>query len=348
MKPGAVQFRITVEGLQGKVFDVIFGRWRSQILYAGVKLGIFDAIRETPEPAADVAERVGLDPVLTYRLMRALGTLELLREDGSHRFTLTAAGRLLCGDHPETLRGMTLLAEGPTHYALWKHLPAMVRDGRQNAFVREFGHTAFEHATLDPEYGATFNEGMSSYSLAQTHWVLEALTGYDFSKINHLCDVGGGHGHMVCSFLVKYRHLTGTVLEMPGVIEDKSRLWAEKMNVADRCRYVAGDMFKEVPRADTYMMKMILHDWNDEECLQILGNIHRSPGGRIFIVEHVVPGPDTPHFAKLFDIHMMCWGTGRERTVQEYSTLLEGAGWRYVKTWYPTDRMMGAVESVRA
>src|SRR5262249_23269358 len=159
---------------------------------------------------------------------------------------------------------------------------------------------------------------------------LDALTGYDFSKIKHVCDVGGGHGHMLCNLLAKYRHMTGTVLDLPSVFEDRSRLWAEQMNVADRCRYVGGGMFKEVPQADAYMMKMILHDWNDEECVEILHNVYRSaaPRGGIFIVEHVVPDPETPHFSKLFDIHMMCWGSGRERTVQEYSTLLVRAGWR--------------------
>src|SRR5262249_22496156 len=158
--------------------------------------------------------------------------------------------------------GMVLATEGPTHYALWKHLSAMVRDGRQNGFVREFGHTAFEHVALDAEYRAAFNEGMSGYSIAQTGWLLDALTGYDFSKIKHVCDVGGGDGHMLCNLLAKYRHMTGTVLDLPSVFEDRSRLWAEQMNVADRCRYVGGDMFKEVPQADAYMMKMILHDWN--------------------------------------------------------------------------------------
>ena len=108
-------------------------------------------------------------------------------------------------------------------------------------------------------------------------------------------------------------------------------------------------MFEEVPQAAAYMMKMILHDWNDEECLQIPRNIHRSApsGGRIFIVEHVIPDAGTPHFSKLFDIHMMCWGSGRERTSEEYAALLENAGWQYVKTWYPPGRMMGAIEGAK-
>lgn len=109
-------------------------------------------------------------------------------------------------------------------------------------------------------------------------------------------------------------------------------------------------MFAAVPAADAYILKLILHDWNDEECARILTNISRaaSPGTRVFIIEHLVPGPDSPHFAKLFDTHMMCWGTGRERTVEEYAALLERTGWKYVHTWFPQARMMGAVEGVRA
>jgi O-methyltransferase len=247
------------------------------------------------------------------------------------------------------LRGVTLLEEEQEHYALWKHLPAMIRDGKQNAFIREFGRMAFEHAAHDPEYADVFNEAMTSYSSAQTAWALEALEAHDFSSITRLCDIGGGHGHMVCSFLAKYPHLRGTVLELPSVIENKTLLWAGKLNVGDRCAYVAGDMFVAVPTADAYMMKMILHDWNDEECIQILRNISRaaSPGGHVFTIEHVIPGPDTPHFAKLFDIHMMCWGTGRERTVEEYAALLERGGWKYVHTWFPRSSMMGVVEGVK-
>ena len=104
-------------------------------------------------------------------------------------------------------------------------------------------------------------------------------------------------------------------------------------------------MFKEIPAADAYTMKMILHDWNDDECVQILENIRKaaSDSGRIYICEHIVPGPDTPHFAKLFDVHMMCWGTGRERTSDEYRALLESSGWKYVDAWYPSQGLVGVV-----
>jgi hypothetical protein len=335
---------------QTTVMGLIFGRWRSQALYAGVKLGIFDALADGPKAASAAAEQLDLDPALSYRLLRALGSLGLLDEDGQRRFSLTEAGDLLREGHPQTLRGVALLEEGPEHYALWKHLPAMIRDGRQNAFVREFGRPAFEHAACDPAYADVFNAAMSSYSGAQVASVLEALDTYDFSSIDHVCDVGGGHGHLLCSLLAKHRHLRGTVLELPGVIEDRALLWADRLGVGDRCTFEAGDMFAAVPAADAYLLKLIIHDWNDAECVQILGNARRaaSPGARIFIIEHVIPGPATPHFGKLFDLHMMCWGTGRERTLEEYVALLEAAGWNYVHTWFPPSRMMGVVEGAKA
>lgn len=335
---------------QARVLDLIFGRWRSQILYAGVKLGIFEALADGSGAAPDIAEQLDLDPALSYRLLRALESLEFLQEDSHRTFSLTDAGDLLRKDHPQTLRGVTLLEEGPEHYALWKHLPAMIRDGKQNAFIREFGRMAFDHAAHDPAYAEVFNEAMSSYSSTQTAWVLVALDAYDFSSITHICDIGGGHGHTLCGLLARHPHLRGTVLELPSAIENEALLWADKLNVGDRCSYLAGDMFASIPAADAYMMKLVIHDWNDAECVQILRNVSRaaSPGGRVFIIEQVVPGPGTPHFAKLFDIHMMCWGTGRERTIEEYEDLLESAGWKYAQTWFPTSRMMGAVEGVKA
>jgi hypothetical protein len=328
------------------VLDLIFGRWRSQTLYAGVKLGVFDALGEQPQGSDALAASLGLDATLLYRLLRALGTLGLVQEDTTRRFALTPAGALLRADHPQTLRGMTLLEEGPAHYALWKHLPAMVTDGKQNAFVREFGQMAFDYAAQNAEYGAVFNEAMSSYSSTQTAWALDALSKYDFSALAHVCDVGGGQGHLLCSLLAKYPHLRGTVLELPAVIARRELLWAERMGVADRCEYIGGDMFTSVPPADAYFMKMIIHDWNDDESVQLLGNLRATvtPEGRVFLVEHVVPGPESPHFAKLFDIHMMCWGTGRERTVDEYRTLLERSGWTYVQTLYPQAGAMAVVE----
>ena len=335
---------------EARVMDLVFGRWRSQILHAGVKLGIFNSVGKASKGADAVAVELGLDSALCYRLLRALGCLELLVEDKGRSFSLSPAGELLQSDHPQTLRGVTLLEEGPEHYALWKHLPDMVRDGKQNAFVREFGRMAFDHADHSAAYGEVFNQAMNSYSNAHAVWVLDALSKHDFSEVSHLCDVAGGHGHLLCSFLAKHPHLKGTVMDLPSVVGKKDLLLADRMGMGDRCAYVAGDMFKKIPPADAYTMKMILHDWNDEECVQILKNVRASasPSGKIFICEHIISAPETPHFAKLFDVHMMCWGTGRERTSEEYKALLEGAGWKYVNTWFPTQGLVGVVEGSKA
>jgi hypothetical protein len=144
--------------------------------------------------------------------------------------------------------------------------------------------------------------------------------------------------------------MRGSVLELKSLIRDKELLWSSKIGVANRCMYIEGDMFREIPSADAYITKMILHDWNDNECIKILSNINRSCSshdGRVFIAEHLITEPEKPHFSKLFDIHMMCWGTGKERTAKEYSKLLEQSGWQYVQTHYPQSGLIGVIEGKR-
>lgn len=269
-----------------EVRDLIYGRWRSQI-HAGVELGIFEAVEATPKDTTSIAVELGLDPSLAYRLLRALGSLGLLNEESNdRRFSLTAAGAVLRSDHPQSLRGVVLLTEGPEHCAVWKHLPAIVRDGKQDGFVRE--------STSWP--GTRTCRGRSSSGRASSATALRFGRSGSASPID-----------------------------------------------AAMC---GGDMFVDVPTADAYVMKMILHDWNDDECVQLLKNARRraATAGRVFIVEHVVPPAGTPHFAKLFDIHMLCWGTGRERTELEYAALLQACGWRFVRTWLLVEGTVSVIE----
>lgn len=330
-----------------QVIDLIFGRWRSQILAAGTELGIFDHLdKTTPRGARELAAAMGLDAALLYRLLRALTAIGLLVEDAAGGFVLTEGGDLLRAAHPQSLAAMARLEEGPQHYALWKHLPAMIRDGKQNAFVREFGCMAFDHAKRDRDYAERFDQAMTSYSAAQSAQVLAALGGTDLSGVRVFCDVAGGRGYMTCALLQAYPHLSGIVLDLPDVVADRDALWARKLGLEARCRYVVGDMFAHVPKADAYGLKMILHDWNDDECVAILETMRRGAAGpaRVFIMEHVVPAPNVPHFAKLFDIHMMCWGTGQERTEAQYAELLRRAGWRKVASHHAPGSVMGVIE----
>src|SRR5437764_11752123 len=198
------------------VVDLIFGRWRSQILYAGAALDVFAYLKPNQDRAASiVAEEIGVNPTILYRLLRALATIELLVENDAKEFCLTDAGALLRADHPQSLRAMALLEEGPEHYAIWKHLVAMVRDGRQNGFEREFGMMAFDYANVDARYGEMFDQAMSSYSAMQTEMVVAALSDLDLSGVSTLCDVAGGHGHLACGFLKAYPHLSAIVLDRP-------------------------------------------------------------------------------------------------------------------------------------
>jgi SAM-dependent methyltransferase len=329
------------------VLDLIFGRWRSQILAAGTELGVFDHLEAGRSKPVDlIAAELRVDPVLLYRLLRAQAAIGLLVEHEGRSFSLTEGGDLLRSRHPRSLNPMARLEEGPQHYALWKHLPAMIRDGKQNAFLREFGEMAFDYARLNSDYGARFKQAMSSYSAVQSALVLEALHGYDFSRIREFCDVAGGYGHLLSALCQAYPHLSGTVLDLPEVVRDTPELWVHKLGLEGRCRYVGGDMFEEVPVADAYSLKMILHDWSDDECLKILDNIRRSVrgGGRLFVIEHIVPPHNEAHFSKLFDIHMMCWGSGQERTVRQYGKLLEAAGWKIEEVYYPSNRLIGVIE----
>ena len=333
------------------LLELFYGRWRSQTLYAGLKLGIFEVVGAAPMSADEISRDLGLNPQLAYRLLRALGSLALLQEHAGHCFSSTPAGDMLRSDHSQSMRDAILLREGPEHTAVWKHLPDIVRDGKQDGFTREFGMTAFEYATREPSYADAFNSGMSSQSNLQTAWTLEALQDCDLSSITHLCDVGGGQGHLLCHLLARYAHLVGTLFERSRALGQGQPIWAEKLRVAERCSLVAGDMFVDVPPADAYVLKMILHDWNDDECVQILSNLrHRAPrSGRVFIIEHVIPDSgESPDYSALFDMHMMCWGTGRERTIREYGQLLESAGWAFEAARFPLGGAIGVIEGVLA
>ena len=285
-----------------KTMDIIFGRWKSQILYTGAKIGIFDYLTTNPKEIGQIAQDLNLNETMAYRILRSIASLGFLKEEeDGRRFSITTLGELLRKDHPQTLQGVLLLEEGPEHYQIWKHLSRMIKDGQQNAFISEYGNNIFEYAGKNPEYSKVFNEAMSSYSAMHTAMVLEALNGYDFSNISHICDIGGGQGHLLSHLLSKYNHLDGTILELEPVVNNQDSSWPNKMGLQDRCKYIKGNMFEQVPSADLYIMKMILHDWNDDECIKILSNIHKSASdkSKIFIVEHICTRPKYTTFFQI-------------------------------------------------
>jgi hypothetical protein len=245
------------------------------------------------EKAETLATELKVDPALLFACSGRQAAIGLLEEDASQG--LCSPPKVTPAIGPSAV---TELHGGWRRLALrpMEALMAMIRDGKQNAFVREFGRMAFSYALENQDYAERFKHAMSSYSAVQSALALEALRGYDFSGIRTFGDVAGGHGHLMWRFC-SYPQLTGIVLDLPEVVGDTQSLWALKLGLQDRCRYVGGDMFQEVPSADAYSLKMILHDWNDSECVEILSNVRRAASGRahVFIIEHVVPSHDVAY-----------------------------------------------------
>ena len=321
------------------ILDLMTGRWRSQVLHAGVALGIYDALSISQSlPAKTIAAEIGADEALLYRLMRASAGLDLLVEEDGARFRLSATGQLLSANHPQSLRSMVLLEEGPVHYSVWRHLPALSRDREHDGFRRD-------HVREDPTYAKVFHDGMTSYSMMEAEVLRAGLEGrYAAPKL--LCDVGGGYGYLLAALLRNRPQAKGIVFDLPEVTAARDVEITAKDALAGRISHQGGDMFEAIPEADIYLMKHILHDWNDDECRQILHVARESAqeDSRLLLMEWVVPSSNEPHLAKLLDIHMLCVSSGRQRTRAEFETISADSGWHVADVLYVPHSPLAIVE----
>jgi hypothetical protein len=336
----------------GEAFELvgIDALWTGQLCYTAAEVGIFDALADGSRSAEDLATALDLDPDATYRLLRILDHYEVLREDEGQRFALTDVAELFTADHPQSVRHGLELLRSPEWVAAMSHLPDIVRDGGPDGFEREFGRDVFEYAAENPAFGERFDRWMTAVSRRHSRGVLELLGERDFSGIDTVCDVGGGQGHFLCRLLAAHPHLEGTILDRPSVAEAAPGPWAAEMGVADRCRTVGGDMFERVPEADAYLTKYVLHDWSDEECVEILSTIREAvpADGRLLVVEAIVPQSSGPHWAKRLDATMLVQMGGRERTESEYGELLRRADWEHVQTHVPEEGPLSVIEAAPA
>lgn len=319
--------------------SLVRGLQSGQVIYTGATLGVFERLARAdgPTAAAEVAADLGLHGENTYRLLRALAHYGVLEEHPDRRFSLTAVGRFFLADRPDSVRETLLFLRSPEWVAPYLHLPAIVRTGGPDGFVREFGRGIYDHLDGDPEFAERFGAHLAARARGETDALLRAFDEDDLSAVEHVCDVGGGRGHLLSHLLAAYPHLDGTVLDRPAVVAETDRRWASTVGVADRCRYVGGDMFERVPAADAYLLKWVLHNWDDEAARRLLATVAEAapPEGRLFVVEAVVPGPDASHYAKRLDVAMMAHTGGRERTEAEHAALLERSGWTLDDRWEP-------------
>lgn len=320
--------------------QLIFGKWVSMALSVAAKLRLADKLAAGPKSAAALAEETGTHPESLYRLLRALASVGVFASDDAGRFRLTPVGEFLRTGVKGSLRGVADYCGAGWSWRAWGGLLESVQTGR-TAFNEVFGEGAFQYLARHPDEQAVFDEGMTGFSGPEADAVTAA---YDFSGFGTLVDVGGGHGHLLGTILQKTPGLRGVLFDAPHVVAGAK---LEEMGVADRCRAEGGDFFESVPAGGgAYVLKHIIHDWNDVDSGRILRNVRKvsNPGTKLLLVELVVPPGDAPHPGKLLDLEMLVIASGKERTEAEYAALVAASGFKLTRV-VPTRGAASVVEA---
>jgi DNA-binding transcriptional ArsR family regulator len=317
----------------------------SQAIHAAVELGIPDLLGDGERTADDLADASGADPSALYRLLRALASLGILHEADERRFSLTELGRPLRGDVPGSIRGWVRLNGRDYFWRSWGNLANAVRAG-ENSFSSLHGTNVWEWRAEHPEESAIFDEAMMS-ATAGAHPAI--LAAYDFGRFARLVDVGGGNGALLAALLTAHPHLRGVLVDQPHVVRGAEPV-LRAAGVLDRCEIVGGSFFESVPAGgDAYVLKSIVHDWEDEECVAILRTCREAMGADavVLVIERDLGPPNENPAAKLSDLNMFVMPGGRERSRDEYAELFRRAGLRYVSS-SPTASGHAVIEAAPA
>jgi C-methyltransferase len=307
--------------------EMAFSLGVTAALTAAVRLGVPDALGDRPASAGELADAVGANPESLGQLMRALAARGVFREEADGRYAHTEPSRLLRSDVPGSRRTMVLLAGAPFAWRIWSRLDDAVRTG-ESVCQDLFGADLFTHLEKhDPELGALFDRAMSKSGEATMAPVVAALAVGDATTV---ADIGGGHGTLLRMILERHPHLRGVLFDLPRVVAEADPALREG-DLSTRCRVVAGDCHQDVPvKADLYLLKNVVHMWDDETAVRALRTIARSApaGARIVIVEQLMDETRTPGSATVMDLLMLVSQGGRERTRAGFAGLLERAGLR--------------------
>lgn len=298
----------------------------TQMLYVVVKLGIPDVLATGPKQVDELAAMVDAHSNSLYRLLRALASQGVFAEESEGQFALTPLSELLRSDVQDSLRPFALSYGEPWWWNAWGNLLHSVHTG-ETAFDSLHNMGLFEYLNQSPDAAGIFNANMTAMTAQEAQAVAMA---YDFSHIQTLVDVGGGHGKLVSAILQAYPQMHAIVFDQPSVVEGTRRR-LQMAGVGDRCEITGGSFFESVPNGgDLYTLKDILHDWNDEQAITILRNCHRSmnASAKLLLIERIIPPGNDPMIGKMIDITMLVLTGGRERTKAEYNALLEAAGFQ--------------------
>jgi hypothetical protein len=326
------------------LFGMVIGMWAAQTVGTLARLGIPDAVAGGAATAKAVAEKLSLDPDATYRLMRGAAAAGIFHRPDAETFVPTPLGELLRSDVPGSLRSFLDVQTAPGHWLSWGRLDATVEAGKAQV-EQALGSDIWTYFNQNPIELRTFAEAMTGLSTSLVAAVLEA---HDFGDVKRVVDVGGSQGVFLAGVLNQQPSAQGVLFDLPQVIAQGGE-GLRQAGVADRVESVSGDFFEGVPAGgDLYLLKHILHDWDDAACIQILKNCRAAmaPGGKVAVAEMLIGGyADPPGPAIFLDLNMMVMLPGRERTVEEFAALFAAAGLRLANV-VPTKSPVVLLEAV--
>lgn len=308
-----------------RMYAMIMGYWTSQVAGTLARLRIPDRLAAGPRRVEDLAAEADVSPDALSRLLRAAASVGILSMAGDRTFSLTSEGASMRSDVPGSLRGLACTLTAPAHWLPWGHLDEAVRTGASPApaaLGAGFFEYLFQHRAELDEFNAAM-EGLSALIITP---VVQHL---DLMSVTSVVDVGGGSGSLLVALLEANPPLHGMVLERPEVAPAARELLASR-GLAGRGEVVEGDFFTAVPEADVYILKLVIHDWDDRHAARILRNCARAmrPQGKVVLIEAVMPDDLSSPLLPLLNLHMHVILGGRERTATQYQRLLEAAGLR--------------------
>jgi hypothetical protein len=326
------------------VFQLATGYIASITLNVVIELKIADLLDAGPRPVSELARDSAANEDALYRSLRLLASLGIFHEGPGRTFANTPASETLRARGHDSVHDVVRWICDPLHYRAYAELEHSVRTGKP-CFDRVFGKPVFEFLPTDPREFEVFNSAMTNFSAGVVPAVLEA---YDFGGIETLVDVAGGHGEVLCSILEKYPNMRGVLSDLEHVLDGAAEVIGSH-GVGDRVRREPVDFFKSVPAGgDAYIMKHIIHDWDDNRARTILKNVRDAMGhhrGKLILIETVLSPGNEPHLGKFIDIEMLALPGGRERTADEFRALFESAGFQMTRV-VETGTALDVVEAI--
>jgi hypothetical protein len=313
------------------LLGLINGFQITQAICVAATLRIADHLNDGARSAGELAALTKSHPDSLYRLLRALAAVGVFREEEGRKFTLTPMGDCLRTNSATPLGAWAEVVGNPYYWQVWGHLLHSVQTG-ENAFQNLNGRDVWQFRAEHPEQGATFDRAMTQLSRGGAEAVIRA---YDFSAFRHIVDVGGGHGLMLAAILRAHPHMRGTLFDRPHVVAGAKAVLAER-GVIERCDIVGGSFFETVPEgADAYLMRVVIHDWEDDEAIAILKVCRHAMGetAKLLLIERLIAPPNEMPAAKFGDLNMLVLPGGRERTREEFSDLFARSGFELTRVF---------------